>query len=469
MRNAHAIRPLGCRAVPAVVPVVLIASLVGALLTVLPGAVGGLAGTARANPVDAFGLGARAASMAGAQTAASDDGGASYYNPAILATFDEIRVELGYQLALPALRLRSIDLHTTPSRGTVAGLTVPGRVGRTRVALGGALFLPDQHITRTRTLSAQTPRFVMYDNRPQRLFLAANLSAQLTRHLFVGAGMAYMSSTRGAVLLQGRVGFPDPADSDLSLAIDVDLETIRYGHFGVLYQAAPWLDLGLSYRGGFRLVLDQIFEVRGDVGVDGLEPIVRGGYFHLHTISQDLFQPAQLTAGAYARLTRDWSLAFDVAWQRWSAFENPAAHITIDLDVGELNDLIELPVVPPLPEPGFRDILVPRLGIEWRAARAPAREWLVRGGYAREPSPVPAQVGETNFIDNDKHTLSAGVGLTLHGLSEILPRPLTVDAFVAFTWLGERVHSKLSPADPVGDYRSAGHVTQMGITTRLRL
>lgn len=427
------------------------------------------AGPARANPVDAFGFGARGAAMGGAQTAASDDGGASYYNPALLATFDEIRIDLGYQLALPALRLSRIELDTTPSRGTLAGLTVPGRVGRTRVALGGALFLPDQHITRTRTLSAQLPRFVMYHNRPQRLFLAANLSAQLTRRLFVGAGLAYMSSTRGEVLLQGRVSYPDPADSDLSLAIDVDLETIRYGHFGLLYRAAPWLDLGLSYRGGFSLVLDQVFEVRGDVGADGIDPIVRDGYFRLHTISQDLFQPAQLTAGVHAQLTRDWSLAFDVAWQRWSAFDNPAANITLDLDVGELNDLIDIPVAPPLPEPGFRDILVPRLGLEWRAARASGHEWLVRGGYACEPSPVPVQMGESNFIDNDKHTVSAGLGLTLSGLSEILPRPLSVDAFVALTWLDPRVHPKLSPADPVGDYRSAGHVTQVGVTTRLRL
>ena len=427
------------------------------------------AGAARANPVDAFGFGARAAAMAGAQTAAADDSGAGYYNPAILATSDAIRVDLGYQIAMPRLWLRDIDIHSTPSRGSVAGLVLPGRVGRTRLALGASLFLPDQQITRTRTLPAQQPRFVMYDNRPQRLFLAANLAAQLTRRLFVGAGISYMSSTRGQVLLQGRVGFPDVDDSSLSLAIDVDLETIRYGHVGLLYQALPWLDLGLSYRGGFKLVVDQVFDVRGDVGADGIEPIVRDGYFRLHTISQDLFQPAQLSAGAHARITPDWALAIDVVWQRWSAFENPAARIDIDLDIGDLDDLIDIPEPRPLPAPGFRDIVVPRLGIEWRVAHTPGRDWLVRGGYAYEPSPVPVQIGESNFVDGDKHTVSAGLGLTLRDWSRIFLRPLSLDAFVAFTWLAPRAHPKISPADPVGAYRAGGYVVQVGMLSRWRL
>jgi long-subunit fatty acid transport protein len=425
------------------------------------------AGVARANPVDAFGFGARAAAMASAQTAASDDGGANYYNPALLATFDDIRIDLGYQYASPALLVNGLDLGVDPSRGTTASLVAPGRVAGARVALGGGVFLPDQHITRTRTLSSQKPRFVVYDNRPQRLFLAANLSVEITDSLYLGAGLAYMSSTRGDVVLDGRVGFPNAADSDLALGIDVDLETIRYPQLGAYYRVNPWLDVGVSYRGGFKLVLDQVFVVQGDVGAEGF-PIVEDGFFRLHTVSQDLFQPAQLTAGFEARLTADVSVAFDLQWQRWSAFENPAARITLALDVGEFNDLVDIPESPPLPVAHFFDIAVPRLGVEWIAMRRPRTELSVRGGYAYEPSPVPEQSGETNFIDSDKHTVSLGAGLVLQKITAILPRPMSVDAFVAATVLESRAHRKISAADPVGDYRSSGHVLQAGISSRWR-
>ena len=423
---------------------------------------------AAANPVDAFGFGARSAAMASAQTAASDDGGANYYNPAILATFDEIRFDLGYQLAAPSLTVNDLDVGVDTSRGITTSLNVPGRIAGTRVALGAGLFLPDQHITRTRTLASSKPRFVVYDNRPQRLFIAANLSLEITDRLFIGGGLAYMSSTRGTVLLDGRVGFPSAEDSDLDLAIDVDLETIRYPQAGVFYRATPWLDLAVSYRGGFTLTLDQIFTVRGDVGVEGREPVVENGLFELQTVSRDLFQPTQVSAGAWARITRSLSLAFDLQWQRWSEFDNPAARVDIMLDAGQFNDLIDIPEAPELPEASFHDIIVPRVGLEWTASRSPGRDIHLRTGYSFELSPVPAQFGETNFIDNHKHNIALGAGVVLRDLGEILLEPLSLDAFVALTVLGGRDHIKLSPIDPVGDYRSDGHILQAGVSSRWR-
>ena len=60
--------------------------------------VGALAsGRGEAYQVDAYGYGARAPAMAGAATAATDgDSSATYYNPAALASADEIRLDLGY-------------------------------------------------------------------------------------------------------------------------------------------------------------------------------------------------------------------------------------------------------------------------------------------------------------------------------------------------------------------------------------
>jgi long-subunit fatty acid transport protein len=419
---------------------------------------------AAGNPVDAFGFGARAPAMAGAQTAAATDGSANYYNPALLATFDDIQVDIGYQTAVPSLYVNGLDLGVDSSRGIAVALSSPGRIGKIQLALAGGLFLPDQHILRARSLEAGKPRFALYDNRPQRLFLGANLAVRLGERFAVGGGIAYMANTIAAVDLVGRLGFPDPNDSDLALAIDADVEEIRYPQAGALFHATPWLDIGLSFRGGYTLFLDNTVRVLADVGRED-DPVVENGRLELTALAQDLFQPQQWSAGLAARLTGRLLVAFDASLHRWSRFDNPATRIDLELDAGMFNDLIDIPDTPPLPDPNYHDIVIPRLGIEYQLYGSERRDLDLRAGYAYEPSPVPEQVGESNFIDNDKHTTSAGLGLTLRGWTEILPRPLRLDVYGAVTFLAPRTHHKLSPVDPVGDYRSSGRLVQLGLSS----
>ena len=239
--------------------------------------------------------------------------------------------------------------------------------------------------------------------------------------------------------------------------------TIRYPQAGVAWELRPWLTVGASYRGGFRLQIDQTFDIAGDIGTPGFPPVVTDGSLHLRSQAQDLFQPAQLTGGAAARLTPRWTVAFDLAWHRWSTFENPAAHIELGLDLKQFQDLVDIPPQEPLPLPHFHDIAIPRLGVEH--TRGGAR-W--RAGYAYEPSPAPAQRGATNFIDNDKHTLALGAGVDKAGLGRIVLKPISFDVALGITWLPERTHAKLIAADPVGDYRSAGVIVTGSVTSRWR-
>lgn len=431
-----------------------------ALLLALPAA-------ARANPIDAFGFGARTPAMGGAGTAASREVDANYYNPGALAVGDAIRIDVGYQLALPHLSLNGGDQHVDSSRGLTAGIDVPGDIGPLHVAFSVGVHLPDERLTRTRTLPSARPRWMYYDNRPQRFFLASNVAVQIGRSFFVGGGVSYMSRTQGAIDLTGRVGFPVSADSDLALDIDVKLRAIRYPQFGALWRARPWLDVGVTYRGGFVLEIDQQFAIHGDLGPAG-HPVVDDAFFQLHAIALDLFQPQQVAAGFAARVVPRLLVSGDLTWQRWSEFENPAARITFEYDLKQFNNLVNLPVGLPLEKAYFHDTWVPRLGLELTAMDRPGSALLVRAGYAFEPSPAPEQRGETNFVDNDKHTLSAGLGLEVRGLGKLLTRPFDLDLYVSGSLLPERTHRKLSLIDPVGDYQSKGSVLSGGVASRWR-
>lgn len=421
-----------------------------------------------ANPIDMFGFGARGPAMGRAQTAATIDMGAHYYNPAVLATFDELRFDLGYQLAQPRLTLNGRDSGVNRSRGLLTGISVPGRIGPVRVAFGGGLFLPDDQVSRTRTLPSGQPRFVVYDNRPQRLFLAANVAVQLTDAIYLGAGVGYMSGTTGGVVLAGRIDTQRATRSELALAIDVDLKTVRYPQAGIFVHALSWLDIGATYRGGFVLDVDLAVRIEGDVGVAGGPFVVEDGFIDVQSRFRDLFQPAQVVVGTQARLTDRLLVAFDLEWQQWSTFDNPASVIDIALDLRDLNDLVHVPEAPRLPAPQFHDILVPHLGAEWIAARRSQVTWRLRGGYVFEPTPTPAQSGAMNFVDSDKHTVSAGVGAELRGLTSIVPRPIDVDLYAAYTTMTDRIVRKISPADRVGDYRAGGSIWQVGLASRWR-
>ncbi|MEO8704357.1 MAG: outer membrane protein transport protein [Kofleriaceae bacterium] len=426
---------------------------------------GASAATAHANPADIFGLGARGASMANAQVANVDDSTATYYNPALLASFDEIHIDVGYQVASPNVSANGERFHVDRSEGIAAGIAVPGRIAGKRLAIGASMFLPDQQVTRTRTLPFDRPRFLAYDNRPQRLLLAAVGAFEIMPGLQIGAGVAYMASTNGTVELQGLIGFPNPAVSDLDLAIDVDVRTIRYPHAGIAWRALPWLELGVSYRGGFRLVIDQTVKVRGNIGTPDAT-VIEDGHLDLRSVSQDLFQPMQITAGAAANLGEHWLVALDLSYQRWSVYDNPTANVEIELDIKQFNELVTIPPARILEIPNLHDIVVPRLGVEW--TQPGVRTWSVRGGYGYERAVAPEQRGESNFIDNDKHTLSAGGGVQWRGIGGVIQRPVSLDAYVAFTYLIPREHHKTSPVDPVGDYTARGHTIAAGVMSRWR-
>src|SRR5579883_2094287 len=160
---------------------------------------------ARANPLDAFGFGARAPAMGSAYLAVADDAAAGYYNPAGLARGADLRLDAGYQAAVPALRLNGVQQPVEPTRGLAAGLVVPGNLLGLRLAFGVTLFLPDQDLTRLRVLPYDQPRFVLYDNATQRFYLAANLAIHVYRGLYLGGGLTFMSHTSGLVSLKGTI------------------------------------------------------------------------------------------------------------------------------------------------------------------------------------------------------------------------------------------------------------------------
>lgn len=423
---------------------------------------------ALANPLDSFGFGARAIGLGGAYTAVVDDFSANYYNPAAVAASPDLRLELGYIYMDPQLTLNGADLGVDASRGIYGGVILPAELFGHRVGASVALYMPDSRITRLRSLPQRQPRFVLYDNRPQRIVISTSVAVQIIGDLHLGAGLTFLANTKGNLKVDGDVRLFDGDQTALLSAVDVNLESVRYATVGLLYKPGRWR-FGVTFRDEFVLRLDMDVLVSGriinDVDPDNIETLVEEGSFLLLSRNTNLFSPRQVAFGIAYQADR-WLVAFDLTWLQWSAFPAPTAIVDVELDLGDLLDFAVPPNERPV-APNFHDIAVPRVGVEVEVLRTADVGVVLRTGYFFEPSPAPDQPGETNYIDADKHGLSFGLGLSLRNLEPTLSKPLEFDLAFQHIWMVERPYEKTDPADVIGDFVAGGRFIGFAATTKL--
>lgn len=429
---------------------------------------------ARANPVDMYGMGSRASALGGAVTADVGDTSAVYYNPAGLARLRGLRIDLGYFHAAPMLSLNGADTGVSSSHGLVAGIAAPGRVFGLPFAFGLALHLPDDRVSQVRAFPQTQPRWELYGVRLQRIYIAAMLAISPVRWLRLGGGVAFMASTRGAVDLSGVISITNGAETNLSHAVDADLTAIRYAQFGAQADLGRGVSVGFTWRDSFNLDLTIDLALRGRIvagPVSNPNSINVLGTYALASRTLTAYQPQQWVVGASWEINPRWRVLLDVSWVRWSGYENPTSSLQTSLDLRiptELTGLLRVPAIPasaPREAMRFHDTVVPRVGAEFTIPWGGRHAAQVRAGYVYDPSPVPEQPGVTSFFDSDRHTVSAGFGLTLRRLGAVVPGTVRVDLHAAVQLLPRREFNRGTPTDPTGDVVASGVVPSLGATT----
>jgi long-chain fatty acid transport protein len=390
---------------------------------------------------------------------------ANYYNPAALVRSRGLELGIGYFRADHALSTNGRDSHVDPVKGIHGGIVAPGRVLGIPFAFGLAVHLPDERLSRVRSLRQEQPRWELYDNRNQRLFLAANLALRPVPWLAIGGGVSFMSSTRGRLDVTGEANIFRADDSKLRHEVDADLTAVRYPQAGVRIELGDRVALAAVYRGEFQLGLDLTAHLAGDIS--GLTTAL----YDLRTRSVDNFLPRQVVLGGSWAVTRAVRTTFDTTWIDWSAYIAPAAKLDTVLDIPPPRGGWPATITPPqTPAPTrieplrMHDRIVPRVGVEWHALGDGSVKGFVRGGYELAKSPIAAQTGLTNYVDRDRHALSFGVGAAFEDLLPELPGTLSIDGHVQWSELIDATTRKTSAADYVGDYTAAGHILNLGVT-----
>jgi long-chain fatty acid transport protein len=363
------------------------------------GLVAAFASDAFANPFDVYGAGARGAAMASAQTATAEGPSALSYNPGALAlttpglsiggfaTFSNAQILLkerpaGYDVpelgpnssALPhgsERRARrdtdGIDPLYTLSLGAVTDF------GTERLRAAATVVLPTNDLFRLQThyadererLFSNQLRFELIDQRLHRISIELGIAYQLADWVTFGVGGTYLPGAAVGT----EVFVADPTDqSNVDIVADV-YTTHNWGLLaGAVFVLPADIQMGLSYRGAvsFGITGANELQIRG---IEAAEEELRQQLTWV-----PLYSPAMMAFGL-ARAFGPTMLAVDLRYTFWSDYRDTQGA-----------------------RPEFSDRLSYRLGTEYTTDEGS----LLRLGLGFEPTPVPAQTGRTNYVDNDR-------------------------------------------------------------------
>lgn len=257
------------------------------------------------------------------------------------------------------------------------------------------------------------------------------------------------ADTYGQVTVDSAELKPLPGGS-LFGSVDITPRSNQLGQFanikaklapivGILWQPTSWLRCGFAYRA------ELYFDDKGtnDILLRVMLP-ARGTTPTIPEIDLPIFFPSRF-ARYYMPEEASWAIALlpaeallvsvDITWMRWSGYI-PQIRTPVSFDQFVI-------------DPGFRDTVVPRVGLEYRVAP----EVSILGGYNFQKSPVPDQPGYLNFVDTDRHAASLGF--------EYAYRGFRLQGYYQHQWALNKVFEKEATYGP--SYRAGGYAYSFGV------
>ncbi len=348
-----------------------------------------------------FGVGSASAALTGSDRAKAYDGLTVLNNPALMSEQLDGKLTLGFMgvfdqfESTPNIVVNNTNLGAaTRETGTVPtdvpdvyllalGAVLPIGKSENQYRLGLSLVTPVTKLAAPASQDYYTPQYALYNADSQRLVLGLGFSFKPHDLISVGFG-GQLFTTMGTTV---NTRFPQrPATSRINQATEV--QPAFAPQVGVVFRPALHHRLSLHWIMERDYRVD--FESRNSIYlINGSAPFNFRG-------SQSLFYDPEVWTAAYCLEVGRFDIHTAIEYERWSHFDGQVVQVGFDT-LGNL-------FAQDRPDTRYRDILVPRLGLQWRIAPRHA----ARTGYAYRPSPVPDLSGETNFLDTDRHILGAG-------------------------------------------------------------
>ncbi len=384
-----------------------------------------------------YGFSPRGVGLGGAMSATADDFGASYYNPAGTVFQPRPNFGLGYLVTgsqLNGLGIDAPDLDRT--QGLLLGLSFPLPLGgflHERLAFGLASFFPNGLLLGISVPYPEDPQYVVLQNSGRSLTLIPTLSIKLMRGWSIGGGAQIFDNTTGEFNAVVK------ANGAVDATVGEELTASYAATFGMMFRPGEYWTVLDGLRIG--LVFRDKFYTYYDIPVSSyISSVPLAVYFSAFSI----YTPRQwVVAAAYTR--RRWLWEVDASFNEWSDFPDPTLKVDVQL---------KIPVLPVTFRnskryaPHFHDTFTVRAGSEVLAYDGRDLDLFLRGGYSFDPSPVPPQTGDTNYLDTDRHIGGCSLGLQWSGVGDFrFETPFAFDAAFQAQYLTERRAYKKEDVD----------------------
>lgn len=236
-------------------------------------------------------------------------------------------------------------------------------------------------------------RYNSYNAIIQTLTVNPNVAFEVNDKLSVAAGVSWMWFD---LTLEQKIDFGSIVGNPSDLGVDQSLtgegDSSGYGfNLALHYKACDRISLGISY-------MSQVEQkIEGDA--DFSKPSgISAGLFQDTKASGKIVLPDMVFLGLAFYPTRLLSLEIDGVWTGWSTYDEFTIHYRDPILPG-LDSVTQ--------DKKWNDVWRFQLGTEYRAS-----DWLVlRLGYVRDNSPIPADTADYLVPSNDRHVYSLGCGL----------------------------------------------------------
>ena len=400
------------------------------------------------------GFGTRAISMGGAFTAVADDVSALYYNPAGLAQINDHHFYFEYLLVLPRVYLQRgsgskeimLDKETkAPMLAFILDLSKPLKLPR-KLVFGWAGYFPDnfKSVAKFRYGTDHfDPYYPLYgdSHEEQSLGIWAGGGFEVFPWLMIGGGISFaFHAKRGWADVAFTLRL-EPVKEQGRITLDVTTEIFPL--VGILLKPTPRLRFGFTWRRYGQVMLGEggRLDLKGNLslGPDLKIPIPLAIPIPAYTH----YRPTQYAFGASYQFLDELLLAVDLTYYDWRPYQDNVIRT---------------------PEPPMKEIIVPRVGMEYSLQK----ELALRMGYSFQKSPLPQQRSgyHTNFLDNDVHALSFGFGY-LWQIMGFPKKPAELSCFYQIHILVPRTFQNVHSGEE--DLRSMGVFHSFGFGLRFHL
>lgn len=405
-----------------------------------------------------FGTGPVSQSMGGTSLLQGMPSGFQTYSaPAALGFIRQVEVSAGAQYMDPKLKpFGNVVLNSNGTRGdfqtagvrsgggNVLAIALP--FGKVRpLTLGAAFYLPFGTLVRVSGSPVNYPFYPIYSDIARNFFFVLGAGYELFDGFALGLNMRSTTKSTAVYALRAdsSINYSASAveakgESRLSVSILYDFEKKNANRpytLGAMYRARAGLETKLAAD------VSAFFPLQGSL------------------TSTPAFTPDEWVLMGTGRVSEALTISSDVAWAKWSKYSSPYG-------TGNINSYV---IGTSRKDALFRDVLVPRVGFQYaKALSGDIKRLNWRLGYLFHPSPVPDQSGDSNFVDNDRHMFSSGVGLGFQNpwaATDIID----LDFFFQYNWLKTRVVTK-NTATTIGapGYRTGGSILLYGMGIKLR-